>query len=255
VFKVEIYIPESKSRIYQRVLSVANGSGMYDQETGILTIVGIENLFKTWSVFSAVVWISQKWSGFFVAINDKPILPYSNDFYYQLQDLMYCYRARVDDSSEYCTAQTWGCRKLVSVIRYIGDQFYDAVPWYKYGKFADSSTWQVNRAAILKQLQSESEDNHCRNCPFFNAENVKQSVMNLPDRINIDSNFEIDYRVDYDQHGQAVFIPVNIRHRSQMEGLLRRVNPDQPEKPPQLDSGTAIDEYLDNLLKQRKRPK
>jgi len=220
-----------------------------DFHDNILVIHSITELWSRWSDFSVIIWGVVKLSGTFVYVNDVPVLPLNNNLFYLLQDVRHCHEARGTDP-QYCR-EGWGCRRLRSVTRYIGEQFYSAPMWYRYGKFTAPGVWKVDRDQIARQLAEEAALSMSVYCPFYDAGRVYDAVMALPKVIRVDDNWMIDYRLDYRQDG-AVKIPVNILHRIDDEEYRelpkRGITKETPAGDP-----TDVDKLLDDILAKRKR--
>jgi hypothetical protein len=257
---IEIYIPESKSKLYGQIIQRATNTGMYCPDTSVMTIPTLPDLFRVWNDFSFIVWNCQKWTGFSVSIAGAPILPYANDYYYILQELKYCveYRAKLNDPN-ICASGGWGCRKLMTIRRLIGDVHHGSQPWYIFGKFTSPDTWKVDKLAIVDMLQTEAEMKQLYTCPYFDFKAIMQSVDRIPDYLTIDERFETIYRVDYDKWGKEYYLPVSIRHVEQSPGYFREIVDNKPQetdlpKKPHEDDLREIDRYLDDMLKRKKRP-
>jgi hypothetical protein len=259
-FQIDIYIPESKSRLYASVISRAKSTEYYDENTGLFSVPGLLKLFTVWDDFRYIIWTSQKWAGFTVQINNRPVMPYSNDYFYYLQDLYYCIRNRVVDESgpEYCVQSGWGCRLVNGINRMIGNTNYNVTPWYKFGKFTNSENWQINKTAIFTVLRTQAEETMCAYCPYFDINRTIQNIDSLPDNLILDEKWQILYNIDYNKTGSAAYIPVSIHHLDQFETVIPQITqPEQQSKTPRYDVNNPdeMDKYLDYLLQQKKRPK
>jgi hypothetical protein len=253
-FKIEIAIPGSTSRTYREVMRRAKRTGFFDESESKLVITNLLSLFTVWEDFTFILFTAQKWTGFYMTIDDKPVMPYTNDYYYLIQDLKYCVniRATAEEGERYCFAHCWGCRKLTSINRYIGEQNYSAVPWYKYGNFASQETWKINRKDILNHLASERDLKLLNHCPYYSDHRVTDTVNRLPGKFYIDDNFDILYKVDYEPNGEAVYIPASIHHKAQFEGYVKVVTAARPPDKPDISDMDQVNDYLDRMLKRRK---
>ena len=189
-----------------------------------------------------------------MTICDKPLMPYTNDYFYLLQELKMCVtiRSTAEEGEKYCHHQCWGCRKLKSISRYIGEQHYGSEPWYKYGTFVNQTRWKINKVDIWNTLQNEAEIKLLKHCPYWSETRIGETISRLPERFYIDENFDIVYRVDYDSQGNACYLPATIHHKGQFEGYVKLVTEIKPPEMPDSDDMGEVDRYLDRLLKRRK---
>ena len=55
--------------------------------------------------------------------------------------------------------------------------------WYNFGNFDDIGRWIINKNYLLEKLDAEIKEKGIDTCPYFNFENVRKAVQNLPDSI------------------------------------------------------------------------
>jgi len=256
---IEINIPASRSPVHKQVVTIAKKTGYYNSETGKLIFDSIIELWRLWDDFSFVLWQSQNWSGFYVRLNGKLILPYSNHWFYTLLDIQRCYFTFTSEiyKDEFCSIRCFGCRKLMSIMRNIEPGLINHQIWYRYGYFSDDlKYWIIDKAVIIRQLLSESVEFLPACCPEFSDVKVMQMVSLLPDKIELDEFWEIEYDVRIHEKGIVNF-PVNVRCKLE----LINVDAIKPKggplvvsigKVPNAEStNDEINKYLDELSKQK----
>ena len=266
MFLVEIYIPHSRSVIYREVINRATRTGFYNSESQILTFKNILQIFQWWEYFSYIIWSSQKWAGFMVTVNEKIILPFNNNFFFNLQDVKHCWYNRQQSkySLDFCEHDCFGCQRLHSVIRHVYPGIMPFQSWYYYGRWSAVDRWWICKQDIVNQLTNEAEMIFVSACPSYSADRINTEVSKLPDEIVINENWQIVFRPEIGATGYQL-IPVSIVFNfetvrppevippsaatGKRQGIFMQDN--QPT-----DNETDIDrinEYLDNLLKQKKR--
>lgn len=257
VFSIDISFQSSRSKNYTDVLSSARQFAGFDPDNQTLHITNVDELFNLWNDFTVIIFNATKWAGTMVRYCEKPLLPYKNEFYYYLQEWRQCYLGHQSSAhqSGHCAESWWGCRKLIRVSRYINEEFWNFPMWYRYGYFISESIWKVDKGAIVDALLAEASQRKVEHCPHFSIDRIRAMVDQLPNTISVDGDhWEIQYRLDYLDDG-AVYVPVGINHTDNYDGYVRHVKLQAPvQQKPQINIEN-IDEFLDNLLKQRKRPK
>lgn len=244
---LEIYIPHSRSTVYRQVISRAVRTGFYDDQASTLTFSDILQLWRWWEDFTFVVWSAQKWVGFLVTINGRMVLPYSNDFYYQLQDIKHCYFAYSKSrfKATHCTDNCFGCQRLFTIVRNVTPGVMPYQKWFRYGRFIDALTWEIDKEAIITQLLFEADEALAANCPVFSADRIAEGVKSMPDIIKVGGSWAVEYNQEIGPSG-LVRVPACITF--DFDGGVK-------EKPPELptaDDGD-IDKLLDDILAKRRR--
>lgn len=252
-FSLEIHIPPSRSPSAKEVLKYAEKTGYYDRQSGTLTFSSLVSIWSFWDVFSFIHWTAQKWSGFFIKINGRMILPHRNDIFYSLQNIRHCVFSNSDSKDlNFCARGCFGCRQLRTIKSVIGSGCWDYQLWYRYGNFGDNvQIWYIDRQAILSQLLYEAREMLVLYCPEFSVSRVTDAVNQLPEKIVLDDSWEVEYEVRIGANG-IESVPVNIRCLYELDSVepIGRVRP--VGKPDEKDEN-EINRFLDNLLKQRKR--
>jgi len=251
---VKIAIPGSTSRTYAEVIRRAKKTGFFDDSENKLVVNGITNLFSIWPDFTFILFTAQKWTGFYMSVNNSPVMPYTNDCYYLLQEIMYCSASRssAQEGAQYCRSNCWGCQKITSINRYISTQNHYAPPWYKYGSFVNSETWRVHKIDIINTLFLERDLKMLNFCQYWDDKAIKETVSKLPDQFYIGDNFDILYNVDYSPDGNPVYLPTGIQHHAQFEGYVKTVTTAKPPENPDINDIDQVNDYLDKMLKRRK---
>jgi hypothetical protein len=265
LFKVEIYIPISRSTTYREVINRASRTGYYDPARQMLTFDSIIQLFRWWEDFSYVVWTAQKWAGFMVSVNEKMIIPFNNNFFYNLQDIKHCWYNRQQSKyqSDYCEHDCLGCHRLHSVLRHVFPGIMPYQAWYSYGDWSGVDRWQINKQDIVEQLKSESEMIFASACPAYSIERIEKEVAKLPDEILLSDDWRIVYRPEIGATGHQM-IPVSITFNFESIEVPDYIPREKPtgkqgifltEKNPVSEDMDIdrINEFLDKLLKQKKR--
>ena len=262
MFRIEIYVPPSRAQAMGQVLAAVRRTRLWDERARTLTFSSIFDVWRWWEEFSLVVWASQKWAGFLVRIRGEMLLPYRNDFYYNLQSVKQCwYNCQKGRRAGYCSGPaSWGCHKLRAIMRQPIPGTWPHTHWYAFGRFATEMVWEVDRPAILRTLEAEAEDIFADQCPAFDRERLVAAVDGLPGMLDINEYWQVDYRLEITPKG-PVQVPVGIKYDF---GVM----PD--DEPPVMDTRLVreigevtmpgpdatqadIDEYLDGLLKRKKR--
>lgn len=206
-----------------------------------------------WEAFTFVHWQAQKWSGFYIRINDRLILPHNNIQYYALQNIRHCVLSNSDSQdSGFCARDCFGCRQLRSINRLIGSGCWDYQIWYRYGYFSDNARiWHVDRKAILGQLMYEAKESLMLYCPEFSPERLSESVYELPEQIVLDEFWEVEYDVRLGERG-LVNVPVNVRCLHELHNVDHVVNTARVTGRPDAKDEDEVNRYLDELLKKKK---
>jgi hypothetical protein len=202
---IEIQFLKSRSKNYPDVVKHA---GLFFDftagENNILKIDNIQELFGRWDDFSIVIFGATKWAGTNVFFCGKPVLPYTNDFFYLLLDVKNCYdNFSKDIALSFCTDSNWGCRQLKNIKRYLNEINPYRLTWYNFGSFSDKNTWRIDKVKLLAVLKNESEGRMCSHCPAFFWENISKKVNSLPDEIKAGEHWEILYQLDHNVNGPA----------------------------------------------------
>lgn len=253
MFDLSIYIPVSRSPVYNDVINNATITGLYTPETHLLTFGSLVDVFRWWEQFSFVVWSAQKWTGFSIRVNDHILLPYSNKVYYWIQDVRRCWYAYNKNTykSEYCTDNFFGCHRLQSIFRHPNPSNWDHQCWWRYGRFINSTTYKIDKRAIYNQLIAEAKECFAFHCPQFSARRVKAEVAKLPDTIELNDYWTVDYRATVGKDGPEV-LACGIRYNWNVpDGTLLEAPPIC--KPDSKATEQEINRYLDDFLKQKKR--
>lgn len=244
-----LHIPKSRSHQAKEVITQAAKTGLYDPQTGDLTFQSITSVWQWWDQFSYVVWTAQKWTGFHVAVDDKIQIPYSNDFYYHIQDVRRCWYAYQQNTykATFCTENFFGCHRLTSIARHPNPGNWDHQCWWRYGLFTDSQTWQVDKRAIYNQLIAEARECFAFSCPQFNERRVRAEVNRLPDTIALNQYWTVDYRASVGRDGPEV-VACGIRYNWNIkeDTVLEAPVIGKPDKNASMEE---INRYLDDLLK------
>lgn len=240
-------------------MAAARRTGLHDEAARTMTFPTVASVWQWWNEFCTVIWTAQKWSGFAVTVNGRPMIPYSNQIFYAMKSMKYCFASNLyGGEQDWCGRQCFGCLRLGSVQRYLSDMT-DSV-WYRHGTFESESAWRVNKALILRQLTVEAEMSLVAFCPAFNMERIRSEVDALLDRIDISCDWEVEYRLDMTDTS-VVKVPCGIRYV--FPGEDDQEPPTMHQKP---QGGLAlnftpgdgsdikdVDAYLDELLKRKKR--
>jgi hypothetical protein len=253
-FSIEIHFLPSRSKAYPDVLKHARLFFQFSDNPNILKITDVDELFGRWDDFSIVIFNATKWAGTNVFFCGKPVLPYRNDFFYTLQETKTCYSnfQIVCDKEGFCMAAPWGCHRIKSLEKKITGLYGNF--WYRYGHFLNEDTWAVDKERILKILTEEAKLKMLDICPGFDVERIRHSVNKLPEMINLDENWEIEYKADITSDGMFM-VPESIHHKFieppkiAPGGLNIRIN-QVPDKKLERDE---INDFLDQLLEQKKK--
>ena len=262
MFNIQIYVPPSRSPAMSQVLAAVRRTGLWDEQARTVTFTSIFDVWRWWEEFSLVVWTASKWAGFLVRIRGAMLLPYRTDFYYDLQSVKQCwYNCQKGQRVGYCSGPaSWGCHKLRAIMRQPVPGTWPHSHWYAFGRFTSPLTWEVDKAAILRILEAEAADTFADQCPAFDRDRLVTAVDALPGKLEINEYWQVDYRLEITPKG-PVQVPVGIKYDF---GVM----PD--EDPPVMDTRLVreigavnmpgpdstqaeIDEYLDGLLKRKKR--
>ena len=132
--------------------------------------------------------------------------------------------------------------------------------WYAFGRFATEMVWEVDRPAILRTLEAEAEEIFADQCPAFDRERLVAAVDGLPGMLDINEYWQVDYRLEITPKG-PVQVPVGIKYDFGVmpddeppvrdTRLVREIG--GVTMPGQDATQADIDEYLDGLLKRKKR--
>jgi hypothetical protein len=191
---IEIHFTPSRSKSMADVMRSARVFSGFDPAGYVLRINSVHELFGRWDDFTVVIWNSTKWIGTTVYFRGRPVIPYNNDFFYLLQNVRRCHGvyASQADKSLYCAGGCWGCHQLTYVARYLDEQRYQARCWYRFGKFADQSTWLVDRGQILTVLREEVRLKMVDVCPAWNDNRLDDAVAELPQSITLGAAWDIE---------------------------------------------------------------
>lgn len=255
MFSLEIYIPKSGSRLYSEVIRYAKRTGHYDDATQTLLFTAITQVWQWWENFSFVVWTAQKWIGFMVTANGRFVLPYNNNFYYDLQNIKNCYQS-ISNSQYYnnCSHDCFGCHQLTTVLKYVQPGISPYQLFYKYGHFENSKTWIIDKRLIADQLIFESRQNFAYNCPMFAESRIVEFVNDLPDKIEINNFWSVEYKTIIGKNGlDRIPSSINYNFEPQPVNEDDDIKPMHRTKKPDNDSSiNDINDFLDELLKKKK---
>lgn len=246
---LEIHFPASRSKNYLEVLKHARLFSQFTEAPNVLKITDLDELFGRWDNFSVVIFGATRWTGTTVYFDGKPVLPYKNDFFYRLLDIKHCYEGYKGsaDKAGHCSESDWGCRQLKGIGRYFeGHSLYMHKPWYKYGRFLDATTWEIDKNRIFEVLSEEAMLTMANICPGYDPARVEEFVSKLPDQIKIDQNWEIEYRLDVNNKG-LVGIPISINFVANPEPAKEEI------EDAFVDPASDMDAYLDKLLRDREK--
>lgn len=245
-----------------QVLAAAGRTGLWDDKSRTVSFTTIFDVWRWWEEFSLVVWTAQKWTGFLVRIRGEMLLPYRTDFYYDLQSVKQCwYNCQRCRRPGYCSGPaSWGCHKLHSIHRHPVPGTWPHSHWYSFGRFISPMTWEVDRPAILRTLETEAQVTFADQCPAFDRERLVAAVDGLPARLEINEYWQVDYRLEITSNG-PVQVPVGIKYDF---GMMPDDDPPVRETRLVREIGTVImpgpdatqddiDKYLDELLRKKKR--
>jgi hypothetical protein len=96
----------------------------------------------------------------------------------------------------------WGCKYLNRIFRdpqgsgkYKTSNKY----WYNFGSFDENGQWIINKNYLLKRLAAEIQEKGIDSCPYFDFENIRKAVQDLPDSVVIDNlHFRKHYISEYE---------------------------------------------------------
>lgn len=186
-FSIEIRFLPSRSKAMADVIHHAGLFQGFDVKSYSLRITSVDELFGRWDNFTVVIWTVTKWVGTTVYFGGRPVLPYTNDFFYLLQNIRNChgvYKGQTDKPG-YCAGGCWGCHQLTHVARYMDDQRYQARCWYRFGKFRDQQVWEVDRVRVLEVLREEVRLKMINICPAWDGNRLSDTVAQLPETIEL----------------------------------------------------------------------
>lgn len=249
-FNLEIHFPASQSKNYPEVMRHARLFSGFTEKPNVLKIIEIEEVFRRWEAFSIVLFGATKWTGTTVYFDGIPVLPYKNDFFYKLLDVKQCHSqyTKSTDKQSYCSGSDWGCYRLKVIGRYVClPGFYISNPFYRYGHFNGAETWMIDKDRILENLAEEARIIFADKCLAFDLERIKMFVSKLPDQINLDENWETEYKLDIGKEGMTG-IPVNINFVANPEP--KPLPPEDEFRDPEEEGS---DEHLDKLLREREK--
>jgi hypothetical protein len=254
-FSIEITFNESRSTNYRDTLKNARNFNEFTTHPNRLYIDRLDELFAFWTSFTVVLFNSVKWTGTHVYFCGEIIAPYTSAFYYVLQDLKQCYEycRSIDNKASYCAYSWWGCRRIRSVVRYIGNSGLADPMWYDFGKYTDATTWQVDKDQMTRVLMAGADNSMAVHCPYFSADRVRKEVGRLPDQLKIGQYWQPTYKLDYLQDG-PIYVQSGIVHAVDMSRLPPPVAESEfsagdvsPENLPN------VDRFLDEILQKRKK--
>ncbi len=202
----------SRSKYYSRAIEIAHDLGG-KMENGIMSIElqDYQLLYSYEEVFPLLEIIS-KWKSLTGDYNGKKVDVF-NFLFNIWRNVAGCAQGRNDSwDTRHCWSnidnEGWGCKLINSISahnygdgRYIRSNRF----WYNFGEFESDNVWKINKHLIFEKLQKEIESKNLFLCPFFNIDNVKRKVENLPDNIKPD---ELTFTTYYNEKGEKV----NIRH-------------------------------------------
>ena len=259
-FSIEIHFPNSRSKNYPDVIKRARLFFNFSENPNVLRITDVNELFGRWEDFTIVIWGATKWAGTNVFFCGSPVLPYKNDFFYTLQEIKYCFSQynSCTDKITHCPDSHWGCKRIKDTSRLIDWRYGAGRYWYKTGKFIDDKTWKVDKKQILLNIFDEARKKMLSVCPFYDQKKIESTVDELPNTITVDNHWTIEYQSEVGRNG-VTRVPKSINHvalsDSHVDQLIKEnpYSPIEPEAKQPKQKNESIDDFLDQMLEQRKK--
>ena len=263
---IEITFPNSRSKTFPEVIKHCK---LFDEftigERNVLRIYDVREIYGRWDDFTYVIYNVAKYSGSRLFYKGEPILPFKNDFYYTVMDTLHsCYYKgykKENAAEDYCKSD-WGCLRINSITKStLKYEWGIPLHWFRFGYFKDEA-WVIDKDKIKNIFKQEAEAKRLDICPVFSLEKVFKIVDSLPEKIELDDNWMIEYETQLTEKG-FVNVPVAIYPRifdelpkpqSPKTGItieIGRVTP-EPQKPVDEMSGDELDSYIDEMLKKKR---
>jgi ATP-dependent 26S proteasome regulatory subunit len=168
-------------------------------------LLEIHKLIRNWD--SAEFAINERIIGPFKAIPQKiKMVSYCASTYSNLQD-----HCQINEFQE-----GWGCIHLKKIKLHLiqePDIRNDEEYWYKFGKFKNKNTWQIDKSKIKTIIDSEIEQKYLQLCPYLFIDKVYEKISALPYQIDLLNNFswEIECIKDF-ENDEIVEKPIGLNH-------------------------------------------
>ncbi len=187
---------ESKSRNYPKALGLTKKFSDHELIAGLHTIRVNYEMFEREHQFLKRLWrIIKGWSKSRLLLDGEECTWMFIDYY--LTPIK-CYQKRQERfrPDKHCNYDDnrpgWGCQHLSEVLREPRHDYatgYYTMPedpyWYRFGKFVNQYTWQINKDQIKAILTREAKIKMLHLCPIFNLQTALDRVDKLPDEINL----------------------------------------------------------------------
>ena len=206
---IEIQFGKSTSKNYShaiRLLKKLKNSQLIENGSYMnIAVLNDDELIANFRVIEELHQLIHGWTTTKMFFNEVEIQPWR--FFNQMREIVDCndsYNNTIHKEN-YCKIDSshegWGCKYLTETVRHLKtDSYYsyNEKYWYKFGQFTSDNVWQIDKTKIKDRLDKEIKGKGINACPHFNKENFEKTINELPDEIDLSSEFwDIIYEEDF----------------------------------------------------------
>ncbi len=214
-----ISFQKSRSDAFPKALKIALQLGAtFDGET-IRLEISIPKLLYAYEDLFPLMELIHSWKSLTTTYKGKKVHPYRFIFFVW-KNVRQCAQDHNNSmNGHHCWFATdspgWGCKYFNRIFRYPqgpGNYKTSNKYWYNFGSFDETGRWVINKNYLLERLAAEIQEKVIDTCPYFDFENVRKAVQDLPDSVVIDNLFFRRHYISEYINGEKIQKAVNIRH-------------------------------------------
>ena len=182
---LKIVFTTSKSKRFKEALSLAKKLNCTIEESSYVVELKLSDVFNKWEYINSLLHIVDKWKGFEISYNDV-VCTENKDYrvlFYAIQEIRSCYLRRLNIGANCEGKRKLGCWRLRSLAFDANE--YGSTYWYKFGYFTDERTWTIDKEALWEHIDEEIKRMHAQICPMFSDNDIKKTISQLPNNINV----------------------------------------------------------------------
>jgi ATP-dependent 26S proteasome regulatory subunit len=237
----------SPSRYYKKALEIAQnfGNTKFTENPKACTIeMSAHEFIKKQSLFLDLHKLIRNWNSSKFYLNDKILTPFK--LIPQKTKLVTFCAKSYSNYKDHCQInefiEGWGCIHLEKIKLHLmqePDIRNDEEYWYKFGKFKNKNTWQIDKSRIKSIINLEIDQKYLQFCPFFSVDKIEEKINALPYHIDLLNNlsWEIETIKDF-ENDEIAEKPIGLIHAR--------------DEIPEYDRETSQSKYQQTQLGQKK---
>jgi SpoVK/Ycf46/Vps4 family AAA+-type ATPase len=211
----------SPSKYYKKAIGIAQNFGNvnFTETPKTYTVeMSRHEFIKKQKLFLDIHKLIRNWESAELTLNNKKIAPFRT-IPQKIEKICYC-ASTYSNFLDHCQInefqEGWGCIHLEKIKLHLvqePDIMNDEEYWYKFGKFKNRNTWQIDKSRIRSIINSEIEQKYLQFCPFFSVDRIEEKINALPHQIDLMNNlsWEIETIKDF-ENDEIAEKPIGLSH-------------------------------------------